>query len=76
MCPPYRSGPSAEALLIDVAERHRGEDALQTYLAKLRRTMTDMLAGRPVRRWRLARLQEFCEDVSRSTLMHTGRGCF
>lgn len=65
-------------ILSEVAERHRGDDAPQTYLCKLARTMTDMLAGRPVRTWRLERAQAFFVDVA-ETCLRQGRphsGCF
>jgi hypothetical protein len=75
MCPPPRFHP--ELVLLAVADRHREGDPVQTYLAKLRRTMTDMLAGRPVRRWRLDRLMAYCEDLSRTCLQRSDRGgCF
>lgn len=78
MCPPVPREPTPEALLIEVAERHRGSDSTGVYLRKLARTASDMITGRPVRPWRLDRLRVFSEDLATSCLraMPNSGGCF
>lgn len=66
-------------IILEAAERHRGADTPRAFLLKMRRTLTDILAGRTVRRWRLDRLIAFMEDVSLTCLrkLDEGRGgCF
>lgn len=70
-----RSGELVMTLLcLEVAERHRGSDDLHTYLRKLARTLTDMLAGRPVRPWRLERAQRFFDDLAATCLRKSAEG--
>lgn len=70
--------PDITQILIirEVAERHCGDDTIPQYLKKLARTCQDMIDGKTVRKWRLDRLLEYCEDLSITTLNMISRpGC-
>lgn len=59
-----RYGATTTAIYVFCAERLRGGEDLATYLLKIRRTLDDLIAGRPVRPWRLDRLRRYFEEVA------------